>query len=431
MAIQEQFIKFLRLDKLGFRLDAGQSASEGEMVWNADEGTADVGLVGGVTGQMFREAFFYGKNATASIISNGKPVMFAAPVGNSGKSEIKLAIANGSTLSEYIMGITTQDIAVGGFGNVTWFGNVRGINTTGSPYGEVWADGDLIYVSTTVAGGLTNVEPQAPFQRILIASVQSAHSSGTLLLRPTWNPKLTQLDDVNGTPLTVSGQILYWDQTRGVFDFSTNTLANDITFKHGDIALGNYSELEADGSLVAHGDATTWDDVYPASVTVGVGGTAPSFTAYNGGNLKAYEFTGGVTNKQLQIGYQIYHSYKEGSSISPHIHITFTSGAADAGKTIIFTLEYEWQNVEATGAYSTATLTGTHTIAANNTVYRNQIVSFTGTPIDGTGKLISSTFMTLLTRDQATDSFTDSCWLLSADIHIEKDMIGSRQVMVK
>lgn len=191
----------------------------------------------------------------------------------------------------------------------------------------------------------------------------------------------------------------------------------------------NYSTFEADGTLVAHGTATTHDDVYPSSVAVGVGGTAPSITAYNGGNLKAYEFTGGVSNKNMQIGYQIYHSYKEGSVITPHIHVTFTSGAADAGKTIIFDLEYEWQDISSTGAYSTTTVRGTHTIAANNTVYRNQIISFGD--ITGTGKKISSTFMTFLTRMQSVDTFTGSCWLLSADIHIEKDTIGSRQATAK
>lgn len=173
---------------------------------------------------------------------------------------------------------------------------------------------------------------------------------------------------------------------------------------------------------------STWDDVYPASVTVGVGGTAPSFTAYNGA-LKAYEFTGGVSDKVLAIGYQLYHSYLEGSEIMPHIHITFTSGAADVGKTIIFDLVYEWDNAGDTGAHGTTTLRGTHTIAANSTVYKNQIISFGN--IVGTGKKISSTFMTSLTRMQSADTFTGSCWLLSADIHIEKDLAGSRGVFNK
>jgi hypothetical protein len=201
----------------------------------------------------------------------------------------------------------------------------------------------------------------------------------------------------------------------------------------------NYSQFEEDGTLVANGDATTWCDVYPSSVTVAVGGTAPSFTSYNGGSLGAYEFTGAVSNKEMQIGYQLYHSYLEGSNITPHIHLAFTSGASDAGKTIIFDCEYEWNNVSATGAYSTVILTGTYTIGANNTVYRNEKFNFTGTgsgtghntPITGTGKTISSIFMTKLTRRQDLDTFASSVWLLSADIHIEQNTIGSRKIATK
>jgi hypothetical protein len=190
----------------------------------------------------------------------------------------------------------------------------------------------------------------------------------------------------------------------------------------------DYIEIEPDGMLVSHGNATTWDDVYPSSVTVGIGGTAPSFTAYTG-ILKAYEFTGGVSDKVMNIGYQIYHSYLEGSIIVPHLHVTFTSGAADAGKTIIFDMVYEWNNVGATGAYGTTTVRATHTIAANNTVYKNHIITFGN--ITGTGKLISSVFMTSITRMQSVDTFTGSCWLLSADIHIEKNTIGSRTDFTK
>lgn len=181
---------------------------------------------------------------------------------------------------------------------------------------------------------------------------------------------------------------------------------------------------------------TTWTDVYPSSVAVGVGATAPTFSAYSG-NLKAYEFTGGVSNKELQIGWQLYHTYKEGSSISPHIHLYIPNNGS--GGTIIFDLEYDWANVDDTGAISTTTLTGELTLPANSNVYRNQIFSFTGTgsgtgnntPVVGTGKLISSVFMTRLVRRQDLDSFAGSVWLKSADIHIEQDMTGSRQVLTK
>jgi hypothetical protein len=203
-------------------------------------------------------------------------------------------------------------------------------------------------------------------------------------------------------------------------------------------ASTSYTEIESDGTLVSKGNATTWDDVYPSSVAVGVGGTAPTFSAYSG-NLKAYEFTGATSNKELQIGWQINHSYLEGSSISPHLHLYFVSGVGDTGKTIIFDMEYDWANINDTGAIVTTTLTGTYTIMADSTTYRNIIFSFTGTgsgtgnntPITGTGKTISSVFMARVVRRQDLDSFGSSVWLKSADIHIEQDMRGSRQILSK
>lgn len=189
----------------------------------------------------------------------------------------------------------------------------------------------------------------------------------------------------------------------------------------------NYTEFEADGTMQAVGAATTWDDVYPSSVTVGVGGTAPSFTAYAGGNLKAYEFTGGTSNKELQIGYQIYHSYLEGSIIVPHLHLHINNNGS--GGTVIFDMIYHWANRDATGAVSETTVQATATLPADSTVRQNYILSFGN--ITGTGKTISSTFMTQIKRRQDLDTFTGSVWLLSADIHIEKNTIGSREALSK
>lgn len=188
----------------------------------------------------------------------------------------------------------------------------------------------------------------------------------------------------------------------------------------------SYTEFEPDGTMVAVGDATTWDDVYPSSVTIGVGDTAPSFSVY-AGNLKAYEFTGGTSNKEMHIGYQIYHSYEEESAVTPHIHVYVANDGT--GGTVIFDMEYEWADVGATGAVSTATVQASLTLPADSIVRRNQIISFGS--IAGTGKHISSVFMTKITRRQDLDTFSGSVWLKSADIHIQKSTIGSRLELTK
>lgn len=189
----------------------------------------------------------------------------------------------------------------------------------------------------------------------------------------------------------------------------------------------SYSGFEDDGTLYAVGDARTWDDVYPSSVTVGVGGTAPSFTAYNGGNLRAYEFTGAVSNKELNIGYQLYHSYDEGTAIVPHLHLFIANNGT--GGTVIFDLIYTWANAGSTGNLTETTVQASVTLPANTTKYNNYIFSFGN--IAGTGMEISSVLMTLVRRRQDLDTFAGSVWLKSADVHIEKNTMGSREAFTK
>lgn len=189
----------------------------------------------------------------------------------------------------------------------------------------------------------------------------------------------------------------------------------------------NYTQIESDGTVIFHGAATVFDDVYPSSVTVSTGATAPSFSAFGGSTLKAYEFTGGASNKELHIGYQIPHSYQEGTSIYPHLHLFITNSAP--GGTVRFDMDYEWANVDDTGTISVTTINQSIALPNNSTTYRNRILAFPA--ITGTGKKISSVFMSKITRRQDLDTFSGSVWLLSADIHIAKNSVGSRQEYIK
>lgn len=163
----------------------------GMFYWNSDEMTIDLRVDTAVTLQVGQEVLFNVKNQTGSTITNGTPVMFAGTLGNSGRILIQPAIADYSLKSSYIMGIATEDIVDGADGKVTWFGKVRGINTTGTPYSETWSDGDVLYISQSTVGYLTNVRPTSG-QLIEVAAVIHATTSGTLFIRPTWFDKDSQ-----------------------------------------------------------------------------------------------------------------------------------------------------------------------------------------------------------------------------------------------
>lgn len=183
--------------------------------WNRDDGTLDVGLYGGSVLQVGQELHYYAKNTSGSLIANGTPVMFTGTVGASGKLTFGPAVADGSVLSDYMMGVATQDIPNQSFGYVTSFGLVRGFNTTGAPYGEVWSDGDLLYFDPAAPGTWTNVAPQAPNIDVPVAVVVNAGSggSGSIFVRMTVAESLSRLQDVyiNGTGTPLNGDVLVYD----------------------------------------------------------------------------------------------------------------------------------------------------------------------------------------------------------------------------
>jgi len=184
----------------------------------------------GTIADLNRESIFYIKNQTGNTLLNLRAIEFDGSLGTSGRLKGKYALASPNVPSIMVIGITTENIINGDSGKVTFFGEVTG-NTTGGQFGEVWEENDILYVSNTNAGYLTKNPPQAPYPAIPIAVVTNVHSvNGHLTVRPTYPQKLTELSDVNGTPLTTNGQILVWqgDGDGGsIFDFTHNI--NDYT----------------------------------------------------------------------------------------------------------------------------------------------------------------------------------------------------------
>ena len=169
--------------------------AEGQSRWNPAVRTVETNLGGpggGVTLQHGFETFIRAANFTGVTIPNGKVVAFAgADVANE-VPKIAPMLADGSILPLYTVGLTTEDIPdAGTIGRVTTFGEVHNLNTSGAPYGETWVEGDILYASPTIPGGLTKVEPAPPNVAIIIAAVVKAHATdGTLLVRPSLFPRL-------------------------------------------------------------------------------------------------------------------------------------------------------------------------------------------------------------------------------------------------
>jgi hypothetical protein len=126
------------------------------------------------------------ENTTGTTIPNGAVVGFAG-VGASNTLAVAPYLADGATPSLYILGVMTHDLPnAGEIGYCTIFGHVRGFDTTGTPVGEVWSVGDILYASPSSAGDFTNVKPTAPNNVIPVAAVLSVDATnGEIFVRPT------------------------------------------------------------------------------------------------------------------------------------------------------------------------------------------------------------------------------------------------------
>jgi hypothetical protein len=190
------------------------AGGQGSLSWNSSEGTLDLVMKGGnVTQHIGEEIFYTARNATGSTINKAVPVYASGVTAGSNRIEVSPMIADGSIDELRFVGMTSESISNGVNGLVTDFGYIRNIDTSGTPYSQTWAAGDIIYVSATAAGGLTNVQPVAPNLKIVVALVINADNNfGVLLVRPTAYPQINDLSNVNISTVT-GGDLLVYDGT--------------------------------------------------------------------------------------------------------------------------------------------------------------------------------------------------------------------------
>lgn len=173
------------LDYLDFDERPAYVDKPGRVAWNTSDDTLNLHHSGGVTQQIGQESYARFNNGTGVLIPNGTAVGLNY-VGGMTQDDIVPYQADGSFPVLNIVGVTTQDIPPGEYGRATVTGRVRGLDTTGTPYGEVWAQGDVIYPSPAAPGALTNLKPTAPQACIPIAIVVVLDAvDGELQVRPT------------------------------------------------------------------------------------------------------------------------------------------------------------------------------------------------------------------------------------------------------
>jgi hypothetical protein len=168
----------LNVDRTTFNLATAETTGIGQLNWNDTDGTLNLGLKGGnVTLQVGQEIVARVVNKTVPLVnlleSNYQVVRVTGATGQ--RLSVRLAQADTDANCETTLGIVTENINQNQEGFITVLGVVRSINTTGSLQGETWNDGDVLYLSPTTQGAITNVKPQYPNKIIIIGYVEYSH----------------------------------------------------------------------------------------------------------------------------------------------------------------------------------------------------------------------------------------------------------------
>lgn len=288
---------FVNLSGITFTTDIGTST----MQWNATEGTHDVTLYNNTTLQLGQEIHVFAKADAA--IANGQVVMFAGAQGShilvvpaDSTSPIMQAI-NGNA----IVGIATQDIAVGNFGYITWFGNVSDLDTT------AWAPGTILYFDPDVPGALTPTVPVAPKHKIMLAAVLRQHAeNGRILVRPTIFQHLSELSDVSITTIA-NHDVLQYNGTNQRWE-NTQNLVLGGTISHTGLVATEGTSVDQTKTLTRQITLTTdWQDVGISGTDLATGTYIIQLYANDVGS-------GGTNNNEYYSGTMSWYSGATNSS---------------------------------------------------------------------------------------------------------------------
>jgi hypothetical protein len=230
--------------------------SAGTLSWNDTDGTLDLKLKGGnVTNQIGQEINKRVVNKSGATLNEADfravRIRLVSEGGAQGQRlAVVLAQADNDTNSATTIGLVTETIANNAEGFITLIGEVKEIDTTGAKsYGgtETWSDGDILYLSPTHAGYLTNIKPQAPQHTIVIGFVSYAHAiHGKIDIKVDNGYELDELHNVK-INTSLHNQAL-------IFNSSDNTWRNRTIIKtDGYVPYFDQSSLFLDSPLYTNG----------------------------------------------------------------------------------------------------------------------------------------------------------------------------------
>ena len=248
---------------IDFNAGAGNG---GEVSWNNTEKTLN--LVTGsdnVTIQVGQEVVLYCRNTTGAQLTDGQVVKVIGSQGNN--PLIALAQADTPANARGVIGVVTQIIPDNSNGFISLIGKVRDLTLDGGTY----AVGDLLYLSSTVAGGLTKVRPDIGVEIGRVISISTGgNNAGVLSVSINNEVAVHELEQdviANTTAIGVNATAIL-NHTNAIFDNATNIGLNSTAIGLNSTAIGlNSTAIGVNATAIS-------DETTRATTAEGINATA-------------------------------------------------------------------------------------------------------------------------------------------------------------
>jgi nitrogen fixation protein len=167
-------------------------------------------------------------NATL-LRSNYQAVRISGAQGQ--RLAVAYAQANNDNNSADTIGLVCENISTNQEGFIITVGQLEEINTTGSLQGESWSDGDVLYLSPTTPGSLTNIKPTgATGHIVVIGYVEYAHAiHGKIYVKIMNGWELDELHNVYITSPT-NNELLAYNSSSQLWENKTLSEVNAQQF---------------------------------------------------------------------------------------------------------------------------------------------------------------------------------------------------------
>lgn len=188
---------------------------------------------------------------------------------------VAFAQANNDNNSADTIGLVCETIATNQEGFILTVGQLEEINTTGALQGETWNDGDVLYLSPTTAGAITNVKPTgATGHIVVIGYVEYSHAiHGKIYVKVMNGWELDELHNVNILTPT-NNQILAYTSANSLWE--NKSVSTALGFTPENVA-NKQSDLTASATK------------YPTVDAVNTGLATKQNTLVSGTNIKTIE----------------------------------------------------------------------------------------------------------------------------------------------